>query len=209
MITLFHSPGSCSNGILFLLEEAGVNYKIHTVDVRKGDQRHPDFLLQNPKGKVPAMKLDSGEVLTEFQSVAYWVGRSSPDAGLLPAGILEQTRVLEALDFIVGSMHMRGFTFVKMPQKFISDDEGQAKIRTHGRAEVDKALAILSEMLGEKPYLLGDFSIADGALFYVLTWSEDDDFDLPDNLAACLARLRERPSFARIKDGLQRKTAMT
>ena len=195
MLTLFHSPGSCSNGILYLLEEAGVAFDTQVVNVRAGDQNTPKYRAQNPKGKVPALKLTDGTVLTEFQSIAYWIGQSIAPQ-LWPAGILAQTRTLAALDFMVGSVHMRGFTFVKVPQKFVTDPSAQDALRSHGRAQVDNGLKVLSDMLAGKDYLMGQISIADGALFYILDWAVSDGFELPDNLAACLARLRARPAFA-------------
>jgi glutathione S-transferase len=112
--------------------------------------------------------------------------------------------VIEALDFIVGSIHMRGFTFVKIPGKFHDDPETKASLQVHGRAEVEKGLALLSENLGDQDYLLGRISVADAALFYVLSWAEEEGFDLSPNLAACLTRLRARPAYAAAKPTLKR-----
>lgn len=196
MLTLFHSPQSCSNGILYLLHEVGATFQTHIVDLRTGGQNDPAYRALNPKGKVPALGLPDGSVLTEFPAIAMWIADSFPDAGLCPATPTDRARVVSALDFIVGSAHMRGFTFVRVPQKFLDDADGQAALAAHGRAEVEKSLHILSEQMGDGDYLLGDFSAADAALFYFLSWMELTGFDLPDNLAACLTRLRARPAFA-------------
>ena len=116
---------------------------------------------------------------------------------LAPADTTARARTIEALDFIVGSVHMRGFTFDKVPQKFLPDEEGQATLRAHGRSEVNKGLKALSDILGDKEYLLGDFSAADAALFYVLEWAEEDgEYDTPANLQACLDRIKTRPAYA-------------
>ena len=195
MLTFYHSPGSCSNGILLLLNEIGAAFDTWIVNVVRGDQRSDAYLAQNPKGKVPALKIDDETILTEFQTIAYWLANAHPDASLWPDDLMAQSRTLEALDFIVGSLHMRGFTFVKVPQKFLSDDSGKTALRAHGGAEVGKGLSILSGMMGERDYLLGDFGLADAALFYVLDWAEQEGFKMPGNLAACHARLRERASF--------------
>lgn len=199
MLTFFHSPGSCSNGILLLLHETGADFDTRIVDVVRGDQRSDAYLAQNPKGKVPALKIDDETILTEFQAIAYWLAIAYPDAGLWPDGLLARSRTLEALDFIVGSVHMRGFTFVKVPQKFLSDAAGKSALQAHGRTEVGKGLSILSEMMGERDYLLGDFGLADAALFYVLDWAKQEGFTLPENLSACHQRLRQRPSFRKSK----------
>ncbi|QEW19534.1 Glutathione S-transferase GST-6.0 [Marinibacterium anthonyi] len=192
MLTLFHSPGSCSNGILYLLNDLDLPHRVHVVDILKGDQRQPDYRALNPKGKVPALRLEDGTVLTEFPVIAFWIAQS----GAWPGDPLAQARTLELLDFMVASVHMRGFTFVKVPGKFVSDPDAQAALYAHGRDQVDQGLAILSETLGDKDYLQGDFTIADAALIYLLDWAEMDGIAIADNLAACHARLRARPAYA-------------
>jgi glutathione S-transferase len=197
MMTFYHAPGSCSNGILMLLDEVGASYQTRIVDLRARQQLQPDYLAVNAKGKVPALLVPRDGLLTEFPAIAYWIATSFPDAGLWPDSTIDRTHTLEALDFIVGSVHMRGFTFVRVPQKFLDDPAGQDALRAYGRREVSKGLAILSELLGDKDYLLGAFGIADAALSYVLDWATDDGFDLPDNLARCRERLRGRGSVIR------------
>lgn len=197
MLTLYHSPGSCSDGILLLLEEVGAEYSVEIIDVRTGGQRSTDFLATNPKGKVPALKRRDGLVLTEFPAIAYWLANRFGKAGLWPDRLEMQTRTLEALDFIVGSVHMRGFTFVKAPQKFQLDPSGTQDLQTYGRGEVEKGLLHLSNMLGESPYMLGNFGVSDAALFYVLRWAENEGFSLPPNLQELLKRMQERPAVKR------------
>ncbi|MBR9763844.1 MAG: glutathione S-transferase family protein [Rhodobacteraceae bacterium] len=194
MLDFYHSPGSCSNGIGLLLHELQAEFTLHLVNVRQGEQKSPAYRQANPKGKVPALGLPGGGVLTEFPAIAVWLAAHHPAAGLWPETSLAQARILEALDFMIGSVHMRGFTFVKMPQKFLSDPEGQAALRAHGRDEVARGLDLLSGQMGQGDYLLGDFSIADAALFFLLTWAEEEGVALPPNLADCLARIRARPA---------------
>ncbi|SHK48367.1 glutathione S-transferase [Shimia gijangensis] len=194
MLTLFHSPGSCSDGILLLLEEVRAEYEVVVIDVMKGMQRTPEFLGKNPKGKVPALMRKDGLVLTEFQAIAFWLAKRFETAGLWPDLLETQCRTLEALDFIVGSVHMRGFTLVKVPQKFQLDDKGTEDLRAFGQSEVEKGLRTLSKMLGESPYLLGSFGIADAALFYVLRWAKKEGMELPQNLERFLTAMSERSS---------------
>lgn len=198
MLTLFHSPGTCSDGILLLLEEVGATYTVEIIDVVKGMQRNPSFLAKNPKGKVPALMLKDGMVLTEFPTIAYWLAKSFDQAGLWPDKLETQCRTLEALDFIVGSVHMRGFTFVKVPHKFQLDDNGTIDLQVYGRKEVEKGLSHLSNTLGETPYLLGNFGIADAALFYVLRWAVQENFTLAQNLKEFLDRMHCRSTVQRI-----------
>ena len=196
MLTLFHSPGSCSNGILYILNEIGAAHEVFVVNVLTGEQRTDAYLALNPKGKVPALQLHGGKVLTEFQTIAFWLARSFPEAGLWPDDVLEQSRTLEALDFIVGSVHMRGRTFIRMPQKFVDDPACQSVLQNHGRQQVRNGLAHLEATLGERAFLLGRFGIADAAALYVLDWAVRDEIELSSSLAAYRQRLRARPAFA-------------
>ncbi|MCG3267380.1 glutathione S-transferase family protein [Yoonia sp. I 8.24] len=198
MLTLFHSPGSCSDGIFLLLEEVGAEYEVEVIDLKTGGQRDPAFLARNPKGKVPSLMREDGSVLTEFQTIAYWLANHFDQAGVWPEQLESQSRTLEALDFIVGSVHMRGFTLVKVPQKFQLDAKGTEDLRAYGRSEVEKGLIQLSRMLGDALYLLGTFGIADAAIFYVLRWATQEGFDVPENLQDFLARMQERPAVQRL-----------
>ena len=196
MLTVFHSPGSCSNGILYLLNEIGVEHEVSVVNVLTGEQKTEAYLSLNPKGKVPALRLDSGEVVTEFQTIAFWLARSFPQAGLWPDDVLAQARTLEILDFIVGSVHMRGRTFIRMPHQFVDDAACQSVLQNHGRQQVRNGLAHLEATLGEQPYMVGRFGLADAAALYILDWAVRDEIELSSSLAAYRQRLRARPSFA-------------
>ena len=197
MLTLFHSPGSCSDGILLLLEEVGAEYQVEIIDVKSGGQNDSAFLARNPKGKVPSLMRKDGLVLTEFQAIAFWLANRFGQADLWPDKLETQCRTLEALDFIVASVHMRGFTLVKVPQKFQLDDKGIKDLRAYGRSEVKKGLTHLSRMLGDAPYLFGVFGIADAAMFYVLGWAVQDGFEIPENLQEFLTRMQRRPAVQR------------
>lgn len=108
MLTFFHSPGSCSDGILLLLEETGAPYEIVETVVAKGQHKTPEYLAMNPKGKVPALRNPNGQIMTEFQSIAFWLANQYRGAGLWPDDLDQQQKVLEVMDYIVASVHMRG-----------------------------------------------------------------------------------------------------
>ena len=92
-----------------LLEEIGKPYEASPVNLREGAQYKPEFTAINPKSKVPTLERDDGSVLTEFPAIAYWLARTNPDANLLPDDLDGQARALEAMDYVVATMHMQGF----------------------------------------------------------------------------------------------------
>ncbi len=198
MLTFFHSPGSCSNGIFLLLEELGVPYQIEIIDVKSGQQFDPAYLAKNPKGKVPAILREDGEVMTEFPAIAYWLANQYGGPDFWPSDLDQQRRTLEALDYIVATIHMRGFTLIKATKKFQLNEQGTLDLRAYGRAEAEKTLSTMADRLGDRPYLAGDFGIADAALFYVLRWAEQEDIPVAENLQGFLARLYQRETVQKV-----------
>lgn len=193
----FHCSGTCSIGIVLLLEEMGADYELITVDVSKGEQHKPEFRAINPKGKVPALVREDGSVLTEFPAIAMWLAKSTPQANLLPAGLEAEIRALELMDFVVSTAHMRGATLTVLPIKFSDSEAAQKDISAHGRGVLIGALDYLAEQLGDKEYFLGPFSIADAAVFYVLQWKDRAKVEFPDALTAFDQRMKARPAVQR------------
>lgn len=195
----FHAPGSCSDGIALLLAEIGAPVEVQRLNLRAGEHRNPAYLNENPKGKVPALIRPDGQLQTEFPAIALWLARSFPQAGLMPDGLEAEVRAIELTDFIVSSIHMRGFTLISVPGKFVSDPAAQAELSAHGRAVAESGLAYLSEVLGARDYLLGDFGIADAAAWYVLNWAVAHKLTITDTMRALHARISARPSVATVR----------
>ncbi|WP_180901142.1 glutathione S-transferase family protein [Martelella soudanensis] len=190
---LFHAPGACSEGIVLLLDRIGEPYDIHEINVKTGEQRQPDYLAINPKGKVPALLRDDGSLLTEFPAIAFWLARKFPEAGLLPTDPDGEARALELLDFIVSSLHMRGTALVQRPTAFAHSAEAQEEVKAMGRQAIEKGLAQLERELDGQKFLMGErFSLPDAAAYYVLSWQPRYQVPLGEQLEAYYARLSDR-----------------
>ncbi|MDD2794759.1 glutathione S-transferase N-terminal domain-containing protein [Acidocella sp.] len=191
---LFYSPGACSIGIQILLREIGKPFELVKTDLHKGAQHTPEFLAVNPKAKVPVLQRDDASILTEFPAIAIYLARTNPDKNLLPSGLEGEVRTLELLDYMVATIHMRGFARLMRPGMFSTTPGDEDKIRQTGREIVLHGFANLQTALGGKPYLFGDFSIADAALFYLEFWARNRaQVPLPANLDAHLDRMLARP----------------
>ena len=196
---LLYAPGACSLGIHLLLEEIGKPYEAELVNLREGAQFKPDFTTVNPKSKVPTLVRDDGSVLTEFPAIAFWLARSNPGAKLLPDDADSQTRALEAMDYVVSTMHMRGFTMIFRPEMFAGPNGDIEGVKARGTEMFRKGLDVMDAALAGKEYLLGAFSIADAALFYVEFWGAARlKLDLPAHCKAHYARMLARPAVARM-----------
>ena len=192
---LYYAPGACSIGIHVLLEEIGRPYEAQSIKLAEGQQYKPEFTATNPKSKVPALVRDDGSVLTEFPAIAYWLARTNPEARLWPEDAESQARALEAMDYLVATVHMQGFARIFRPENFSPDPAGYDKVRQRGREIFEKGLQLIEKDLEGKDYIAVQFSIADAALFYIeFWWSERLKNPLPPNCAAHYARMKARPS---------------
>jgi glutathione S-transferase len=149
----------------------------------------------NAKSKVPVLQLEDGSIITEFPAIAFYLARSNPGAKLLPEGIVGETRALELLDYLIATVHMRGFTRIFRPEAFSPTPEDKEKVQAAGRKFVETGFSLLEPVLGDKPYILGAFSIVEGALFFLEHWAvRRAKLALPANFQAHFERLLARPA---------------
>lgn len=189
---LFYSPGACSLGIHVLLEEIGKSYETEQVDLRTPVAER-GLSQANPKSKVPTLQRDDGSVLTEFPAIAFWLARSNPQAELIPHDVEGQTRVLEATDYCVATLHMQGFSRMFGARRAATPAEQEA-MTAQGREIATRALNQLNAQLDGRTWLAGAYSFADMALFYCCTWAPHFGVELPANVAAHFGRMKARPA---------------
>ncbi len=195
---LFHSPNSCSLGIHVLLEEIGKPYELMKVDFAAGAQYKEPYISLNPKSKVPALLREDGTLVTEWPAIAWYLAKTNPEAHLLPQNIDGEVRALELLDYMIATVHMRGFTRIFRPGLFTPTNSDEPAVQQTGRDIVLTGLKLLAQILGAKAYLLGDYSIADAALFFLEHWAATRaNIPLPPAIAGHLERMRARPAVQR------------
>ncbi|NMG45831.1 glutathione transferase GstA [Aromatoleum toluvorans] len=188
---LFLKPGACSLSPHIVLEEAGLKYETETVDLQtKVTGSGQDYTKTNPKGYVPALLLDNGELLTEGPAIVQYLADQVPEKKLAPPnGTPERYRLQSWLTFIGTELH-------KTFSPFFNPATPDAW-KTICRANLDRRFGYIAEQLTGKDYLMGtDFSVADAYLFTVLGWAKYVDIDLAKwpALAAYQARVAARPS---------------
>jgi len=195
---LYYAPGACSLGIHVLLEEIGKPYELQKLDLQKQEQYAPDFTRVNPKSKVPTLQRDDGSVLTEFPAIATWLARTNPGKALLPSDAEGEARALEAMDYVVSTLHMQGFSRMFRPMNYAPSESDHDKVKARGREIMEKGLELMSKALEGKDYVAGKFSVADAALFYVEFWASGRmKMTLPKNCAAHYERMKNRPAVKR------------
>ena len=195
---LYFSPGACSIGIHVLLEEIGKPYEAVRLNFQEGDQYKPAFTGINAKSKVPTLVRHDGSVLTEYPAIAFRLAATNPNELQLPEGQEYQARAMELTDYCVATLHMQGFSRIFRPGNFAPNEADHPAVKARGEEIFAKGLHQMDQAVAGKDYLLGHYSFADSALFYVsFWWNGRLKKELPGNVAAHYARMKARPAVQR------------
>ncbi len=195
---LYLTPGSCTTGIHILMEELDLVFEAHLVNLMNGDHNTPEYLALNPKATIPTLVRNDGSALTEFQAIAYWLARSYPKAKLLPGDPDGDARVIELMDYVVGTIHGQGFARIFTTDKFALREADFEALKAQGMDIVNRAFAIVNDSLSAQGYVMDSFSIADAALFYVEFWADKTGITLPENCLKHYRLMLERPVVKRV-----------
>ena len=170
---LYYFSGACSLASNISLREAGLAFELVKVDRRtKKTADGLDFNEVNPKGYVPALRLDNGEVLTENVAVLQYIADRNPAAQLAPAaGTLERYRLMEWLGFINSEVHKNFSPLFR--------DDAHEEVKQYARRALGVRLDYLDRSIGNRTFLTGElFTVADAYLFTVLGWGRYVNVDL-------------------------------
>jgi glutathione S-transferase len=190
---LYYSPGACSQAPHILLHEIGLGHDAARVDLKShvvdGGDSYYDV---NPKGSVPALELENGEVLTENAVILQYLGDRAGSDVFPPLGDFRRYRVLEMMNFITTELHKR-FGFLFNPDA--TGEMKQLVVRDLG-----KKLDYIDDRLGAGPFLFGDqLTLPDAYLFVIVGWTEKMiGLHRWPNLMAFRARMLERPSVRHV-----------
>jgi len=188
---LYYLPGACSLSPHIVARELGLALTLDKVDgTTKLTASGENFLEVNPKGYVPAIRLDDGEVLTEGPVIVQYLADLKPESGLAPPnGTLARYRLQEILTYINSELHK---TYSPLFNPATSDETRAERV-----AYLKRRYGYIESILLRQPYLTGEhFSVADAYLFVVTNWSRVIKLDLSEfpALLAFQKRVVERPA---------------
>jgi len=176
MIRLFHAWGSCSLASYLALAEAGADFEVSVMSTKAGDQRTPEYLALNPKGRVPLLITDQG-ALSENVAILAWVAQAFPEAELAPSDPWGFAQAQAFNSYLASTVHVahahkhRGYRWANEPASFA---DMTAKVAENETA----CFQLIEDTMLKGPYVLGDtFSICDAYLFTIASWLEDDGVD--------------------------------
>jgi len=198
-IQLYESPASPnSQRVKMVLVEKNLAYEAIPVDLRKGEQKKPDFLKLNPYGKVPVI-VDGATVVYESLIINEYLEEKYPEPPLMPRDPAQRAKIRILIDYGIGHLDP---AYQKIRIESAKDEkERNRETLENAKKELKNLLQRFERELGEQPYLAGDFSLLDAAL--VSRFLRFEGFGvLPDpslpRLGQWLQRIKDRPSVRAI-----------
>jgi len=208
-LKLFYAPGACSLAPHIVLEETGAPYEPVRIALAKGEQRTPEYLKINPKGRVPAL-VEGDWALTENPAILRYLARRFPEMRLWPEDARPEARCAEWLAWIASTIHV-AYAHVRRPERYASGQAAIEDVVAKGKETCRELWGQVDQKLGSGPWALGEtYSVADPYLLTFWTWGRgptlafDMARDLP-NWTAHARRMAERPAVQRAfeREGLE------
>ncbi len=200
MLKLYYSPGACSLASHIALEEAGPKYELHRVDMKSNQQRSPEYLKLNPKGRVPTLVTDRG-ILTESPVILGYIAQTFPEAKLANDDSFAFADMQAFNLFLTATVHV-AFAHVFRPTRYGDGDETAAAMKVKASASIDEYFAMIEGKMSDgRPYVQGgQYTISDPYLLVFSRWLDRAGLgpvEKFERVAAHRKRVEARPAVQR------------
>jgi glutathione S-transferase len=200
MLKLFYAPGSCALASHIALEEAGAAYEAVRLDLRAGDQRKPEYLAVNPKGRVPALVTDRG-ILTENPAILAYIAQTHPAARLAPFDdAFEFGRMQSFNSYLCATVHVAHAHRMRA-YRWADDAAAIAEMQRKVPQNVAECFDLIEREMFEGPWVMGGrYTICDPYLFTLAGWMEGDGVDPArfPKIQDHQRRMKQRPAVRKI-----------
>ena len=201
-LTLYYTPGTCAQAVRIALEEAGAAYELVRVDFAAGQQRTPEYLAVNPKGRVPALATPQG-TLTETPALLAYVAQSFPEARLAPADAHGFARLQEFHSYLASTVHI-AHAHRPRASRWADEPEAQAAMQRKVPQNMTECFNLIESHYlpnaDQGPWVMREqYTVADGYLFTIGTWLKSDGVDITQfpKVFAHTQRMLQRPAVQR------------
>jgi len=195
MLKLFWASGTCALASHIALEEAGAKYETARLDFSQGDQRKPDYLKVNPKGRVPALATERG-ILTETPAILAWVAQTYPQAKLAPADPFEFAVAQAFNSYLCSTVHP-AHAHRPRAARWSDDPAAQETMKAKVPQNMTECFNLIENEMLKGPWVMGAaYSICDPYLYTISGWLESDKVDIAKfpRVHDHFKRMNERPA---------------
>ncbi len=196
MLGLYYAPGACSMAAHIVLEESGETYEPLPVDLAKGEQRSESYLKINPQGRVPVLRLDNGQPLTENTAILPYLGKRF---GLWPSDPVTDAKAMSVIGFFAASVHP-AHAHVGRPERYSADPSDHPAIKDMGLKTFHRHLKQIDGLLAGREWLSDKYSVLDPYGFVFYTWGVRRELPMGElkNYTAFKDRMLKRPAVQRV-----------
>jgi glutathione S-transferase len=198
-IKLYYAPGACSLASHIALEEVGVPYDTQKMNLAEGDQRKPEYLRLNPRGRVPTLVVDD-QVLTENVGILTYFGGGYPQSGIWPKKTWDQATLVATLAWLSNTVHPT-YGHIVRPERYAADDAAKEDIKAKGKANFQGYLEEIDKLLaGHKWAVANQYTVADGYLLVFYRWANRQKMPVRElkNYSALVQRVMARPAVQKV-----------
>lgn len=197
---LFYSPGACSLASHIILEESGLPYQTEKVNLKDKTCSSGSYWMVNPHGKVPALELEDGGILTENAVIMQYVASLAPGLNLIPpAPSKEHWRCLERINFIATDIHKGFGPLFNAEHLMPGSSQNQETLKASTRQILQQFFQMLEKDLGRRTWQIGEhFGLPDAYLFVMLTWAQKTGVQYGEGLKALQGRVADRAAVQRV-----------
>lgn len=198
MLTLYFAPRTCALASLIALEESGLPFSTKKLNFAEGEQRSPDYLAINPKGRVPALVTERG-IITETPAILAYIAQIAPAAQLAPLDPFEFARMQSFNNYLCSTVHVN-HAHGRRGSRWADDAAAQEAMKAKVPQTMSEAFEVIDHAMLEGPWVMGEYySVADPYLFVMTGWLRPDGVD-PIHFkksTAHYAQMIERPAVQR------------
>jgi glutathione S-transferase len=196
MLALYYCPGACSMAAHIVLEESGEKYEPKSVNLAAGEQRSEAYLKINPQGRVPVLRLDTGEPLSENTAILPYLGKRF---GLWPSDPVAEAKALFLIGFFAASVHP-AHAHIGRPERYASGPSAFETLKETGRKTFHGYLRQIDGMLAGRQWLSDRYTVLDPYAFVFYTWGVRRELPTEEltNYTGLKNRMMERPAVQRV-----------
>jgi glutathione S-transferase len=200
MLKLFYAVGTCALASHIALEESGAEYTTERLNFGNNDQRKPEYLKVNPKGRVPALVTDKG-ILTETPAILAYIAQMFPKSNLAPINDPFAFARAQAFNSYLCSTAHVNHAHLGRGTRWADDASSLDDMKRKVPKNVNESFALMEKEMFEGPWVMGkSYSICDPYLFTLEGWLPRDtvDINLFPKIAEHNQRMKERPAVKKV-----------
>ncbi|MFN3348853.1 glutathione S-transferase family protein [Pseudorhodoplanes sp.] len=178
MLTLYYAPNTCALASLISLEEAGATYDTVRLNFAESEQRKPQYLSINPKGRVPALATERG-ILTETPAILAFIAQSFPAARLAPLDDVFAFAQVQAFNsYLCSTVHVAHAHRLR-GSRWADDEAAIEAMKKKVPQSVGDCFDLIEREMLKGPFVMGEtYTICDPYLYTISRWLEGDGVDV-------------------------------